>query len=226
MAGEQGRAPGFEIRVAREAHVEWLELPRRLEQQPRRVAAAVLGERHLGVEQVHAGAAEFVERPGLRGREQATGLVERAGAEAGPCGRERPAGAREGSPVSATARCRNAAEAARPPRACARSAEKARARARPPRPGRRPRRPGARRVGPGRGRDGHLRQREMRRSALGPARGPVDGRPRQGMAEGHAPVDGQQSVGRVDRRQRDPEALARALEEQRIADRLGGRHQQ
>ena len=49
-AGEQRRAPRFEIRVAREAYVERLELPRGLEQQQRGVAAAVLGERDLGLE--------------------------------------------------------------------------------------------------------------------------------------------------------------------------------
>ena len=72
----------------------------------------------------------------------------------------------------------------------------------------------------------HLRQRQVGRPALRPAGGPVHGRARQGMAEGHALLECQQPVRRVDRGERDPEAFARALQEQRIADRLGGGDEQ
>ena len=93
---------------------------------------------------------------------------------------------RAGSPVSATARCRNAAAAAWPPRAFARSAEQLEL---------------TRHVlvGPG-GRSSQmprttiridvpirdLRQRQVGRPPLRPAGGPVHGRARQRMAERHA----------------------------------------
>ena len=82
-AGEQRCAPRIEIRVAREAYVERLELPRGLEQQQRRVAAALLGKRDLGLEQIQAGSPELVERPGLRGRQQPTSHIERPRPQAG-----------------------------------------------------------------------------------------------------------------------------------------------
>ena len=115
---------------AREPHVERLELPRGLEQQQRRVAAAVCGERDLGLQQIQAGLPELVERPGLRRREQLTSAG-RTRPPPGSPGRLPSAlsARRAGSPDSATARCRNAAAAARPPRVCARTAERSSSRA-------------------------------------------------------------------------------------------------
>ena len=77
--GEQRRGPRIEVRIAREAHIERLELPCSLEQQQWSLAAAVLGERHLSAEQIHAGSAELVERSGLSCRPQAERGVEGAG---------------------------------------------------------------------------------------------------------------------------------------------------
>ena len=82
-AGEERCAPRIEIRVAREAHVERLELPCGLEQQQRSVAAALLGKRDLGLEPIQAGSRELVERPGLRGRQQPASHIERSRPEAG-----------------------------------------------------------------------------------------------------------------------------------------------
>ena len=67
----------------------------------------------------------------------------------------------------------------------------------------------------------HLRQRQVGRPALRPAGRSVHGRARQGMAEGHALFECQQSVRLVNRRERDPEPFASALQQQRIADRVG-----
>ena len=71
-----------------------------------------------------------------------------------------------------------------------------------------------------------LRQRRWAARRSCAAGGPVDGRAGQRMAEGHAFIERQQPVRRVDRGERDPEALAGALQEQRIADRLGRRDEQ
>ena len=133
---------------------------------------------------------------------------------------------RAGSPVSATARCRNAAAAAEPPRACARPADSSSSRATSSsgpcgRGGQVPRT--AVRVDlPVR----RLRQREVGGPPVLRLRRPVDGGARQRMAEGHAVLQHQQAVRRVDRGELDPEALAGALQEQRIADRLGRRDEQ
>ena len=72
-----------------EAYVERLELPRRLEQQEWSIAAAALGERDLGPEQIRASFAELVKRAGLRGPEQSASYIECPRPEAGLGGRER-----------------------------------------------------------------------------------------------------------------------------------------
>ncbi len=46
------------------------------------------------------------------------------------------------------------------------------------------------------------------------------------MTERHTLSEFEQPVGRIDRRNRDPESLGRAQQEQRIPDRFGRRHQQ
>ena len=65
---------------------------RGLQQQQRSVAAAVLGERDLGPEQLDARAPELVQRPGLRGRQEPVRHVERPGPEARLRGGERSLG--------------------------------------------------------------------------------------------------------------------------------------
>jgi hypothetical protein len=61
----------------------------------------------------------------------------------------------------------------------------------------------------------------MHRPALRRVGGAVDSGARQRVAEGHAFLERQQPVGRVDGGERDAEALAGALQEQRIADWIG-----
>ena len=147
VPGEQRRAPRVEVGVAAEAHVERLEPPRRLEQQQRSVATAVLGEGDLGPEQDHPGPPELVERPGLRDRQQSARHVERSRTQARLGGGECPLGPSLGivgqrhRPLQERSRGREAAARLRP------AAPRARARARPPRPVRLRQRPGARRAG-------------------------------------------------------------------------------
>ena len=69
-----------------------------------------------------------------------------------------------------------------------------------------------------------LRQCQVGSSPLRPAGGSVHGRARQRMAEHHLLLHGQQPVRSVDRGQRDPQPVARALQEQRVAGRLGRRN--
>ena len=71
-----------------------------------------------------------------------------------------------------------------------------------------------------------LGQRQMGRPALRPTGSPVHGRARQGVSEGHAFLQCEQSVGRVNRGQGDAQACAGALQQQRIADRLSRCDQQ
>ena len=225
-AGEQPCAPRVEVRVAREAHVERLELPRGLEQQHRGVAAGVLGEGDLGQEQIHARTSELVERPGLRRRQEATGDVERPRPQARLRRCQRPVGSPRGiarqrdRALQERGRGSGAAARLRPPR---RQLQLARdLLVRPGGRGGQMPRTAVRVDVPVR----RLRQRQVGGPPLLRLRRPVDGRAGQRMAEGHALVQRQQAVRRVDRGERDPEALAGALQEQRIADRLGRRDEQ
>ena len=185
------------------------------------------GERDLGPQQIDAGSPELVERPGLRGRQQPAGRIERARPEAGLGGRERSVGSPRGI---ARQRDRTLQERGRGGEAAARL------------------RPARRElelardllVGPG-GRSGqmpratiridvairHLRQRQVGRPALRRRRrtgrrpsAPADGGRSRARSSASSP-----SVASTARR-RDPEAFARALQEQRIADRLGRRDEQ
>ena len=228
MSGEQRRGPRVEVRVAREADVERLELPRGLEQQQRRLAAAVLGERDLGLEQIQAGPPELVERPGLRGREQLASHVERSRPQAGLGGRERSVG-----PPRGIARQRDRALQERS------GGGQAAARLRPD--GRALELQGDLLVG-SRRRSGQmpgtavrvdvpiglLRQCEMDRPAFLRPRRPVDGRARQRVTEPRLLADREQPA-RLDvigGRRRDAELRGRAPEQQRIAERLRRREQQ
>ena len=133
-----------------------------------------------------------------------------------------------GRRVSATERCRNAAAAASPPRACARPADRSSSE--------RDLLVGSRRrcgemPGAAVGVDlriGRLRQRQVHRPALLRRRRPVDRRAHQRMAERHPLADRQQPLGLGGGRRRgvDAEPLGRAPHQQRVADRLGRRDQQ
>ena len=227
MAGEQRRGPRVEVRVAREADVERLELPCGLEQQQRSLAAALLGERDLGPEEIHAGPPELVERSGLRGRQQPVRHVERPRPEAGLGGCERPFGAPRGiagqrdRTLQERGRGGEAAARLRPDgrafelrsdllvRSCRRSSQMPRSAVRIDVP------------------IGRLRQREMGGPAFLHRRRPVDGGACQRVTEGHALPDRQQPV-RLhvsgDRRL-DAECFGRAPQQQRIAERLRRRQQ-
>ena len=226
VPGEQRRAPRIEIRVAAEADVERLELPGGLQEQQRSVAAMVLGEGDLGPEQDHAGSTELVERSGLRDRQQPASHVERPRPQTCLGGCEGPLGsprriARDGDGTLQQCGCgREAAARLRPARRELQLAGDLLVR---------PGCGGSEMPGPTVRIDntvGDLGQRQMGRSALGSAGSPVHGRARQGMSEGHALLQCEQSVRRVDRGQGDPQARAGALQEQRIPERLGCGDQQ
>ena len=57
-----------QIGLARQVHVERLEPPRRLQQQPGRIAAKTRGESDMSPQQVDPGLLEPIKRPGLRCR--------------------------------------------------------------------------------------------------------------------------------------------------------------
>ena len=190
---EQRRAPGVEVGLAREPQVERLERSRGPEQQRRSVAAAVLREGDLGVQQVHAGPPELVQRPGLGGRRAAASAASNAPACRLACGRRQHA-------LGAAGRLER--QLGRPPQERRRGGQPAASL----RPSRRPlelgghvlvrarRWPahGARRGDPARAPLGHLRQRAVHALALGIRGRPVDGRPHQRMAEAHLRADVQQ----------------------------------
>ena len=122
--GEHRGGPRVQVGLARERGIQRLELLGRLRQQRRSVAARTGGERDLPAQQVGAGLLEFIQRPCRRDGEQ---LGRRSSAPACrlacAAARARP-DRRAGSAVSSTARCKNAAAAAMPPRACARPADR------------------------------------------------------------------------------------------------------
>ena len=148
--------------------VEPLERARRAEQQQRRVAAPVLGVGELGVQQLHAGAAQLVELVDLGGRQQFLRRIEPPGLEHACAAASARSTRRAGSRVSATERRRNAAAAANPPRACARPADRSSSAATcSSGPAAAAARCHARRSAPAL-RIGHLGQREMHRPPFPP----------------------------------------------------------
>ena len=76
------RAPGVQVGLARELQVERLKSAGGLEQQRRSIAGGARGEGDVAAEQVHPGALDIVERPGLRRGQESQSRVERAGLEA------------------------------------------------------------------------------------------------------------------------------------------------
>ena len=83
----------------------------------------LLREGDLGAQQIDTRAAELVERPGLRGRQELRAASNCPAPRLAWAAASDRSAFRAGSPVSATERFRNAAAAARPPRAWARPAE-------------------------------------------------------------------------------------------------------
>ena len=150
LPGDDRRAPGGQVGLARELQVEWLKPLRRLQQQRGSIAAETRGEGDLAAQQVHPGALELVERPGLRRGQEPESRVERAGLEASLRGGQRALRA----PRRVRASARRRAAGTRPRRRARRAPAPGRPSARAPRrPARRapPRpRPDARPGGPDR----------------------------------------------------------------------------
>ena len=95
-SGDERRAPGCQVGLARELQVERLEPPRGLQQQRRSIAGKTRGEGELTAHQVHPGALELIQRPGLRRgqRARAPPRTRRPGSSPAP----RPARARLAAP--------------------------------------------------------------------------------------------------------------------------------
>src|SRR4051812_28454364 len=79
---EQRRAPRVEIRLAREARVQWLEPLGRFEQLPWSLASGARGRRDLSAQQLDARALKFVQLRGLRCCQQSRCRFKRAGVQA------------------------------------------------------------------------------------------------------------------------------------------------
>ena len=197
-------------------------------QQRRSIAAAVLCKGDLGLQQIHAGSSEFVQRAGLRGRQQPERLVERAGLQLGLCRRQHALGA-----------------AARVGRQVGRASQERCCGSEPP-AGLRPtggplelrrdilvRASRGLRTVPGaairleRG-VGHVRQRSVRALALAVRSRSIDGRPHQRMAEAHLRADLQKpgpGCG-LDRGAGDPKPRRGAPHQRRVADWFRRRDQE
>ena len=96
LASEQCGGPRVQIGLAGERAIERLELPCRLQQQRRGLAARAGGERDLPAEQADLGALEVIQRAGLRRGRQIQSRVERPSLETRVRGRQRPFGSRSG----------------------------------------------------------------------------------------------------------------------------------
>ena len=106
--------------------VERFEAPGGIQQQGWRVAATPAGERDLRAQPLQPGAVKLVERGKLGGRQQLERLVRCRSIELRLGSGQSTSAPLRGSGVSSAACARNAAAAAAPPRACARSAERSR----------------------------------------------------------------------------------------------------
>ena len=124
LAGEHRGGPRVQVGLACQRAIQGLELLGRLRQQRRGVATRAGGERDLPAQQAARAcwssssgpAAAMLSRSSAASNAPARRLAWAAA-------RARPARG-PGSPVSSTARCKNAAAAAIPPRACARPADR------------------------------------------------------------------------------------------------------
>ena len=81
--GQRCRPPGVQVGLTRQVYIQRLEPLSRLKQQRGCVTAHIRGESDVASHEVHPGALELVQGPGLRGREQVQGLAEHAGLQAG-----------------------------------------------------------------------------------------------------------------------------------------------
>ena len=227
--GEQGGEQRLQVRLARRARVERLELLRRPQQQLGGVAAAVDRERDLGPQQIDPDALELLERPGLRRAPASASAGSNAPARRlASAAASRRSARRAGSGVSSAAWARKAASAATPPRACARLAERSSSSATSSSG------PAAARARCQARRSGSSARSVTSASARctacrSPAEAaPIDGRTHERVREAHAMVELEQvrrgrGVGRLDR---DLEPLGAAPHQHRIADRLRRREQQ
>ena len=192
----------------------------------RSVAAVPHDERDLGAQQVHLGALELVQRPGLCDGHQSERRVERAGLVLGLCRGERaprPArglGRQLGGPFQKRGRCRQPSARLS---AARRALELRRDVLVKPR----------RRLGemPGTAigidlRIGRVRQRTMHRLPFLRRRRPIHRRADQRVTKRHPRADREQPVGVGRRLDPDPEPPGRPPHQHRIADRLRRRHQQ
>ena len=224
---EECCAPSVEVGLARQARVERLEPPGRL-QQLRRSPGPGGGRRDLPAQQIHPGALELVRHPRLRCGQQLESCIERPRVQAGLRGCQRA--------VHASRRVTRQRD--RAPQESGRRGQPA---ARPRASGRPLELEGDLLVGC-RCRCGevpgttvlvylgvrHLRERPVYRPALAERRRSIDRRAHQRMQERHAFADHQQPLGLVRSRGREPDAesLGRAPHEQRVVDGLRRSDQQ
>ena len=83
-SGDECRAPGSQVGLARELQVERLQPPRGLQQQRRSIAGKTRREGKLTVHQVHPGTLQLIQRPGLRRGQERECRLERASLETRP----------------------------------------------------------------------------------------------------------------------------------------------
>ena len=225
--GEQSRAPGVEERLARKPRVERLEPLRGAQEERRSVAPAALGVGGLGAKEVEAGVLQLVQRPHL-GRRQERRAPRRTCPRRGSPRQPR-------APAPLAARNRRSAPrpaAGMPPprrgrRAPAPGQPSAPAQPRPPRRGPRPPPRGATHGGPGRCPGRSPRPEQDARLGARP-RSPTGRRPSAPADDGMSPVRRLPASRRRPIRPCgcDAESLGRALQQQRVSDRLGRRQQQ
>ena len=116
--GENCRCDRFEVGLARELGIQRFEALRRAEEERRSIASAPVGEGELCAQSLQASTLQLVERPFFGRGQQSQSAIGRTGLVLGLRRGQltlRHGGA--GSGVSLAARSRNAAAAARPPRA-------------------------------------------------------------------------------------------------------------
>jgi hypothetical protein len=90
FAGPDRGAERLQVRLAREADVEWFQATGRADQQPGRLVPAPLLERDLAAQVLCLGGTQFVWRSGVGGGQQVQRRVEGAGVALGPRRVEQP----------------------------------------------------------------------------------------------------------------------------------------
>ena len=228
-AGEDRGSERFQVRLARQSGVEWLELLGCIEKQGRSVAAAPEREHDLGAQASEPRALKLVQRAPLRSRQELLRGLRRTGLELRlRCG-ERPATAsgrirgQLGCSLEERGRCGDAAARLRAPgRALQLVGQglvetRSRVRAMPRAP-----------IGIGLG-IGRLGEREVHLTAVRNGCRLVDRRAHQRVTEPHkgTEVDQPGGLGGSCGVRSEPEPVGRAPQQGRVAHRLGrGRQQQ